>query len=296
MKKIVLPVIFFISGAVAQAQVAVTSLYENFDASCATALGSVHNWYIFNPVVGTFPDGAWKCDPQNGTTRSGSQTPGLTCSGYYNGSYHLDTSILMTPKMNLSSYTGKNVYLQFDSRSTNVHTGARMAFMLTTDTVFRSATPTLIDLTDVVSPAFDDNDSAAWVTHQVDLSGLIHSGDFFMAFRYTSTDTSGKVWYLDNVRTITNLETPHIADDALPLTVLSTNLSGTITFTCTAQNSGNYELAICDMMGRRVHHETINITRGTATYTINNVDLNAGMYILGMSNQHNRGISRFIIP
>lgn len=297
MKKLFLPLLIVIT-APSHAQVAKSFLSENFDVACVTAGNAPAGWLIYNPIAGTVPSGAWQCDPLDGNSSAGSPTPGMSCTGYYGGNWHLDTSVLITPKLNLSVYEGRTVYLEFDSRTSNIHAGARLSLMLSRDTLAPSAAAmesTLMDISDGITPVIDNNDSINWVTHTVNLSGLIEEGDFYLAFRYTSTDTSGKVWYLDNVRTVSNLNVINAAGLSLPITEIAGNAPGKISVEYTVPSSGICDFTLYDMMGRRIYDDNINVHKGVNSYTTAQT-FPSGAYVVKISSADKYGVARVIIP
>jgi len=296
MKNIYLAFMVLLTANVARAQV--TSLDENFDESCPTFTAFPATWFVYNTIPVTTASGAWKCAPLNG--RNG--TPGMDCTGYFNGIFNIDTSYLISPQLDLSGYLGQHIYLHFDSRTSQLDAGGKLAVIAsnTTNTSGVAGPETFltyIDLSADISPDFGSNDSSGWVTHEVDLTGFETAGDFFIAFRYTSTDTSGSIWFLDNIITsTTGLQVPLIANDRLPLTVLGASSSTQITIGYNVPQTGNYCLSIFDMQGRELCKENLNAVTGIAVYTISDLNLNPGMYLVKMGNGMTDGTTRVIIP
>ncbi len=247
MKKIVLCSLFTLSIAGAHAQE--SSLHENFDVSCALSSGFPAGWIEYNPVTGTTPSGQWTCGPDNGN----GGTPGILCTGVYSSGYHLDTSYLITPLLNLSSYTG-HVFLRFDTKTTNIHLGGRFSVIeAPPDTALSHLAANDTDISSGILPVIGSGDSSGWVTHEVDLTHYEGSGDFYIAFRYVSANTTGSAWYLDNVNTTTSsLEVAAIEKSMLPVTVIGNSTSSQITLSYSTEYAGAYQLAMYDIMGRKV--------------------------------------------
>ena len=123
MKKIVLLSSIILGTLNSLAQTAVDTLREAFTTSdCPAGSHSLTDWLVVNPISGTSPAGAWTCTATDG--RYG--TPGMECTGYYGGSYNLDTSYLITPLLDLSSY--QRAFLHFDSKTDLWASGSRLTF------------------------------------------------------------------------------------------------------------------------------------------------------------------------
>ena len=299
MKKAFLPVLFAIMGYSATAQSG--AINENFDVACAATSGLPATWFVYNPVLGTFPDGAWHCTPANGI----SNTPGLTCSGYYNGAYHLDTSYLLTPMLNLGSSTDTSIYLRFQSRTTKALTGSgrrretSLAVFSARDTsVLRPSALVYTPIGSPITPVITNDDSTEWVTHQVDITSYKPSGNFYLAFRYTSTDSTGNVWSLDNVSTSPHSiyeGLPEVNRSRLPLTIIGESTAEQVTFSCTARSSGSFQVTICDINGRILHRETLTAVVGTSTYTLSGLRLLPGMYMIRMSDGKDYGAAKTMV-
>ncbi len=299
MKKVFLPVLFAIMGCTATAQT--SGLNENFDVACAASSGLPATWFVYNPVLGTFPDGAWHCTPSNGI----GSTPGLTCSGYYNGAYHLDTSYLLTPMLNLAGTTDTSIYLRFQSRTTKALTGigrrkeTNLSVFVAQDTsILRPAAYVYTEIGSPIVPVITNDDSTEWTTHQVDISGYKPSGNFYLAFRYTSTDSTGNVWSIDNVSTSSHSiyeHVPGVDNSSIPLTIIGESTAGRIAFSFTTRSSGSFQVSLCDINGRILRREAVTAFAGTSTYTLSGLHLAPGMYMIRMSDGKDYGAAKTII-
>jgi len=281
MRKIILSLSFIIYTLTANAQL--TALVEDFNTSCASATGFPLDWLNSNSVAGTNPNGAWHCAPGNG--RWG--TPGMQCSGVWGSpsQYYLDTAYLVSPSLNLTGYSG-NIFLEFDTKTSRIDLGARLFFMAgTVDTLFGISSLDTFNLTRSLSPVFTSGDSSGWVTHEVDLTPYKNIAPLYVAFMYTSTTTTGGIWYLDNIHTtIYPVQVPHIIKDELPLTVVGISTSSQITLSYKAANTGVYHIAIYDILGHIAHEEDVNATQDNTTYIITGLNLHSGMYLIKMGN------------
>lgn len=291
MKRIVLftLLIFSVIGVKAQPY---TFLYDNFDVECASSTYTPSGWLHYNPLIATDPAGAWHCNATTG--RSG--TPGVECSGTYGGSFNLDTSYFISPVLNLSGYTG-NVYLHFDSKTDSIFYGGKLSVLRVIDTPYSPGSPTT-DLTPGVTPIISSFDSLGWVTHQVDLSPYAGLGTppFYIAFRYVSSNSSGSKWHLDNIN-VTSITTLSVSgalkEKSLPGIISST--SSQIVFSYSTETAGICPLTIYDMVGRKVYTGTLNIQAGTTNYTLSDLNLHAGMYIMKLENKNNYSATKVMV-
>ena len=286
MKKTLLLSILAAFSLVAQAQ-----LSENFNTTCASASFPSNGWtqYI-PPTISIPPAGRWDCTAIKGRpTSTGVQTPGMTCTGTYSSAYNLDTSYLITPLISLptASYPGHHAYLRFDTKKDDIILGGKLAVGEFIDTNTHMMN-TILDtaVSGLITPAFGNSDSTNWVTHQADLSGYI-GGNFYIAFRYTSTTTTGTAWYIDNVvLTSSSLEVSKIDKDILPISIIGSGSYSQIALSYTAHTSGLYRIVIYDMVGRLVYDGSVEATPGTESYVIKGLDLHPGMYCIKMGNDN----------
>lgn len=294
---ILLVLISVLSSGRASAQ-PFTTLSQNFDVACAMSTGFPSYWLTYNPVPMTTPDGEWHCTPANGRPNASAiPTPGIECTGVWASAFHLDTSYLISPQLNLSGYS--EAYLRFDTRADSISTtGARMAIMTTNDSGIVS-TFTYTDRTDSIYPHFSHTDGSGWVTHELNLRAHVGGGkpSFYIAFRYTSGTTGGSQWYLDNVNISTTsmtLGTHSINKEKLSLNALGQGSSSRISLSYSAR-PGSYQLAIYDMMGRQVHEEILSVREGDNIYEINGLNLQNGMYLVKMGDNYTYGTAKVIV-
>jgi hypothetical protein len=270
---------------------AVGNLSENFDVSCAGGTGFPAHWLRYNPIGTTIPQGQWNCGADIGN----GGTPGMQCTGYYSSAYHLDTAYLLTPLLNLSTYSGK-VYLQFDTKTSKVHSGARFTAVRAQypdSTLHYSSLDS--ELTSFMSPVVSDQDSSDWVTHFIDLTSFKGSGDMYVAFRYTSTASSGSIWYLDNVRTTTTNGIVGKSNINRPLTVIGTSTTNQCKVSFSSTQAADAVLSIFDMVGKMVHQETISMSVGEQEHIIYYSGFRPGTYLVKMDSGNTFGVARMVI-
>jgi len=292
MKRTLLFCTFVVLALYAEAQP--NYINENFDVACASSVGPPTDWLYYNPLLGTEMYGMWKCTPTDGReSTGGSPTPGIQCSGVWSSAYHLDTSYLVSPVLNFSGYSaGTHITLRFDTKTTNIHLGGELAIIESTDTLFHVDT----NITGGVTPIFSNGDSSDWVTHEVDISFLVGNPYFYLAFRYTSAATTGSTWYLDNVRTVNlSLFSSNTVKEDMPLRVINPASRSRIDLAYKTNGAATYDIAICDMLGREIHRETLHLSAGSQNRSIDGLDLRPGMYLIKMSDGITHYVSKVIV-
>ena len=296
MRKIISSLLFTIIATAANAQYR-PALVQDFNISCLSpsVFPSDSDWVNYTPVTGAITNGEWQCTGSNG--RWG--TPGIECTGVWGTppSYNLDTSYLISPPLDLHSYLTSNndsIYLEFDTKTTGIVLGGRLAFTYCKDSTF--ATDTFFDLTSAMSPVFSNSDSSDWVTHQVSLAAFALNVPLYLAFRYTSTTSSGSTWYLDNIHiTIFPLRASNLTKNTLPLTVIGNSTSSQIIVSYKTESPGMYDLAIYDIIGHKVYEENLSAQKGNANYTITGLNLHSGIYLIKMGNGLTYGTAKTIV-
>ena len=293
MKRLITCLFLTIYAIAANAQA--TSLFEDFNTDCALSSGTPMDWTYFNPLSSTIPDGQWACAPLGG--RYG--THGIACTGVWGtpAAYHLDTSYLVSPALNLSGYTD-SIFLHFDTKTSNIDLAARMSIIVSSsDSTFDTAGGhTFSDVSGALTPLFGNDDSTEWVTHVANLTPFKTTTPLYIAFRYTSTTTTGSTWYLDNVYTTpfsTQVSDPQ--KNSLSLDVIGSSTSSRITLSCKTTSPGLYQLAVYDMLGRQMYKGETNMKSDKTTYTIDGLDLAPGMYLVRMSNGIAYGTAKTVV-
>ncbi len=281
--------VFSVGGASAQA----VSLLESFNTPCAI-LGA--NYPLLWTEYGIYANEAlgWTCGPTDGRTG----TPGMGCNNFDGVGYFVDTAWLFTPQLNLSYYTG-NIYLQYDTRFAS--NAGRLAVLVSNTYIPGGGDPNLggqtwYDVTSSMSPVIGGSSSDSWETVQVDLTPFA-SSPMYVAFRYTSDITGSGKWVIDNVKTTQQklgIEETGIA--RLPLTVIGNSSAGSITLAYSLTTAGQYDIAIYDIVGRKVYNEPLVANAGNGSHSITDISIHSGMYLVKMSNESNYGTAKVIIP
>ncbi len=266
---------------------------DNFNTVCISSSSGIYPWVAYNPLPATIPDGMWKCAPTEG--RGGSN--GISCSGYYSSAFHIDTSYLISPLLNFSTITNP-VRLRFDSKTTRITQGGKLSVYTSSDSVVGGGAR-LTDITTSLLPVISSADSSDWVTHTIDMSNYKDSTSFYIAFMYTSPATSGSIWYLDNIRTdtsdITNVAGSPAMNAKNMFTVNANYADNNVIINYNKANSGRYKLSLTDLSGREMYTAIVSANDDAGTLTINNLNLNSGMYLLKMNNETSGAVAKIIV-
>ncbi len=298
MKFIILFFCLAMTSVTALAQGA-TTLHENFDVDCVLSgeISTATGWAIYTKEITNIPLGQWTCSPTLGRpNEAGYPTPGIMCSDFFLGQNHLDSSFLVTPLLNLSSYTD-SVYLQFDIKASNINLGANLNLLLSEDSTGAPFTSITVDssIGFLLTPHLGVIDSGKWVTHQVNITGLIHF-PFYIAFLYVTASNTGSTWYLDNVNiSTTRLGVTEISGKRQQLTVIGMPAENHIELSYYNETGGEYQVALTDMLGRQVFSDIRNFSAGTQNFSIDGLGLKPGMYFIKITNGSESGVAKVVI-
>jgi len=278
------------------AQVADSSLNETFDVLCAVSTSSLtptSHWITYNPLQSTEPQGEWECTPLGNHG-----TPGMKCTGYFNNTANIDTSLLITPLLDLRGFSSPHIYLRFDIRTSSFNPRAKLSVLEShySDSLFIHPMYDT-DMSAIMIPAISVTDSTEWVTHEVDITTLKNKSPLYLSFRYVSDVNTATTWYLDNViLTSASLGVQNVASEMLPVTIIGNSTREQITFSFTASAERKYNVVMYDMVGRMVYSETINAQQGVARYTLTDMHLVPGIYCLKVEGNNKYGIAKVLIP
>ena len=289
--KLLSPFLFLLFCAVT-GKAQVTSLNENFDVSCATT-GTHYpsQWSEYNVIPPTTAL-AWTCEPLGGRF----STPGIVCNSYFLGIHYLDTAWLFTPVLNLGGNTD-HIYLRYDSKY--VFSASKLHILVSHNYIAYTSPDTAgvdwYDITSTIAPVISNSDSTDWVTHFIDLTPFKNS-PMMVAFRYTSTTASGGTWALDNIMTTPwGLHVGNLDRELVPLTIIGNSTPANINISFTSTAAASYKLSIFDNLGREVHIENITAHSGTQNYSINELQLHAGIYCVKLSNGTTYGVAKTVV-
>ena len=275
-----------------------TSISEDFNISCAiTGLNYPSGWQEYNNIP-PYPTMAWNCTPTHG--RGG--TPGMQCSGFYSGAYHLDTAWLFTKPIYLNHYKD-SIYLRFDSKYEvgEGKSGLSLYLFRYLDSAFSFpilGPPNIYyDLTSSLSPVISNWDSLGWVTHQVSLSAYkTIPTPVYLAFRYISTNSLAGTWTIDNINTTqTGLSVPPTISTEKGLSLAAYTINGKIGITFDAPNPGNYFLAIFDITGRPFLNQPLYAKERSGSIIIDAINYPNGIYFIKMWDALNSVAAKVVV-
>ncbi len=202
----------------------------------------------------------------------------------YITTHNIDTQVLYTPKLDLSAYT--HIYFNFFDRYSR--NGDSLGVYVTNENGTEDPLCDSCSWTKIVVPFSADD--TAWRMHQIDLTPY-KAKPLYVAFKYTSTDSTGSIWYIDSVFTTTTLLINNPVKETIPLTILGVPRDN-ITLECTLPVAGNYNLALYDITGRAVLSKTLSKAAGTQRIQLSNLSLPRGMYIVRLGNETSSGYAK----
>jgi hypothetical protein len=85
------------------------------------------------------------------------------------------------------------------------------------------------------------------------------------------------------------------ARQELPLTVIGNPSASGFDVQWNASTTGNYQLAVYDIAGRKVYSRKVAVNGGLQQFTVNGLNLNSGMYVVKMNNETYSGTAKAII-
>ncbi len=259
----------------------VTSLNENFDASCGATPSNLPMGWSKYSVTGTQQ---WNC-----TNFGYNATPGVQMNGFQAGN-NVNEDWLFTPRLNLSALT--NAYLQF--RAFKKFSGDDIEVLLSTN-YSGMGDPNMAGVTwtnlNVNFSAVDTN----YKQFQANLTPF-KATPFYVAFKYVSTATNGSQWKLDNILVSqTPLGINETAHTALPLTVVGNATQNAITIAFDAPKAAQHTITVYDLAGRILAERNAFLNNGTQHFTMDGLNLTSGMYLIQVSNGTETGIAKAMV-
>jgi hypothetical protein len=279
MKVFILSFLTFLLIQTCHGQLAVTSLNENFNTSCLSATPFPSHWTQF----AEFGNQTWLCSPNQGINGS----PCMTVNDYTT-THNIDTQILYTPKLDLSGHN--HIYLNFFDRF--ARNGDSLGIYVTNQNGTADPLCDSCSWTKIVV-GFTAADTL-WAMHQVDLTPY-KAKDIYIAFKYTSTDSTGSIWYIDSVFTTETVYVNNVVREHIPLTVLGLPGGDDIALECTLPVAGIYQLRLYDLTGREMMSQTITKGAGMQRLLINSTTLAKGMYIIRLGNDSYSGFVKALV-
>ncbi|MEI8280313.1 MAG: T9SS type A sorting domain-containing protein [Bacteroidota bacterium] len=137
--------------------------------------------------------------------------------------------------------------------------------------------------------ALDNQSSNVWI--RIVCLVASDSGACYSTFcnrATTAIDNYNLTWGNTSVENISS-------NSNLDLVVVGAAMSNKITLAYNAKENGKYNMSICDLTGRQVYNQIVNIVSGSQNLVIDGLDLNKGMYIVKMSNDNVMAVAKAII-
>jgi hypothetical protein len=254
----------------------VTSLSETFNTSCPTGLPA--GWQQVN-VNGS---ATWVCN-------NSGPNYNLTINGGGTTSSQANEDWLITPQ--LAATAGMRLY--FKTRYN--FAGPNMEVLYSTN-YSGTGSPAAAAWASLVNP-YTAADSNRWVTK----SAPLVAGNIYIAFKYTSnantTVSEGRRWDVDSVFTTIaqGISTVNSRNNTIGVQVLGTATSGSIDVAFDLGSSAALQASIYDMSGREVYRNSFSGTKGSNKLNLQPEALQAGMYIIRISNGKEQGIARTFV-
>lgn len=255
----------------------VTSLDENFDASCGATPSNLPSGWMKYSVVGSQQ---WNC-----YSFGYSGTPCAQMNGYQSGN-NVNEDWLITPKMDLSAMT--NAYFQF--RAFKKFSGDDLTVLTSSDYI-GAGDPNAATWTNL-NVNFANADTN-WHIFQADLTPY-KATPMYVAFKYISTANDGAQWKVDNVMTSGTNNIINFSKASLEFAVLGNATTSEFTIGYKLE-AGKYTLSVYDITGREVHTQSMNIQSGAHRTTVSGLNLNSGMYLIKLSNGNTFGVAKAIV-
>lgn len=282
MKKIILLSVFVAFTAIANAQV--TSLSEDF-GTCDSTSGGEHptGWTAYSAVG----DQNWTCYSTFGVTFG---TPCIQINGYFGGNF-ANEDWLITPRLDMSSYTNPffNFYARYKFPGDSLHVMYSTNYSGTGNPSASGVTWTELSKNNTFV-----NDTN-WTLFSCGVNA-IKATPFYVAFKYTSTNSDGSRWTIDSVHTSlfpTSVE--DVNSKNMPVTVIGEAGNGNISLSFTTFEAGEFTVNVNDMTGRKVYSQTVQANAGNNSVRLNDVNISSGIYIVEVRNAHTFGLTKVSI-
>ncbi len=252
-------------------QASLTALNETFDNSCVP-----DGWMKYSATGNQ----EWYCV---GTTNKA-----MTINGFANSTNNVNEDWLISPAITFPTNTS-TAQLIFRSKSDFI--GDNYSVWVSNN--YSNGNPSSATWTDL-GIVHNTTDSGVYVTKLANLPIASIVSAVRVAFKYTSSASSGKRVALDSVvtNTTTNIQMLTSNTDDLHVVGIAQQTQVQVLFNAPAENG--YQVNIMDMMGRIVYSKETYCNKGANKFSIN-TDLNNGVYIIRVNNNNYQAHSKFII-
>jgi hypothetical protein len=152
---------------------------------------------------------------------------------------------------------------------------------------------TWVSIKDVSSEA-----SASWkIFSNISLNSY-KTTPFYLAFKYgsSSSATGAQEWSLDDVKIkagTTGINEEKVGD--LGLAVLGNATSNQILLGLSIKDASKVKVGVYDITGRKVYDATATMQAGFNQYSIENISLNAGLYVIRVHDGEHYGVVKTMV-
>ncbi|MEY4291749.1 MAG: hypothetical protein RIQ61_126 [Bacteroidota bacterium] len=252
-------------------QASVTALNETFDNACVP-----DGWVKYNASGNQ----EWYCV---GTTNKA-----MMMNGFANSTNNTNEDWLISPSITFPTNTSS---AQLIFRSKSDYTGDNYSVWVSNN--YTTGNPSTATWTDL-GIAHNTTDSGVYVTKLANLPSASIASAVRVAFKYTSSATSGKRVALDSVVTNTTTNIHMLTSNTDDLHVIGIAQQTQVQVLFNAPSENKYQVNIMDMMGRTVYNNETYCNQGANKFSIN-TDLNNGVYIIRINNNNYQAHSKFIV-
>ncbi len=252
-------------------QASVTALNETFDNACV-------------------PDG-WVKYSANGNQEwycVGTTNKAMMVNGYANSTNNVNEDWLISPAITFPTNTST---AQLIFRSKSDYTGDNYTVWVSNN--YTTGNPSTATWTDL-GIVHNATDSGVYVTKLSNLPSTSIASAVRVAFKYTSSATSGKRVALDSVVTNTTTNIHMLTSNTDDLHVIGIAQQTQVQVLFNAPSENKYKVNIMDMMGRTVYNDETYCNQGANKFSVN-TDLNNGVYIIRINNNNYQAHSKFIV-
>ena len=252
-------------------QASITALNETFDNACVP-----DGWVKYSASGNQ----EWYC--------VGTSNKAMMMNGFANSMNNTNEDWLISPSITFPTNTSS---AQLIFRSKSDYTGDNYSVWVSNN--YTTGNPSTATWTNL-GISHNTTDSGVYVTKLANLPSASIASAVRVAFKYTSSATSGKRVALDSVVTNTTTNIHMLTSNTDDLHVIGIAQQTQVQVLFNAPSENKYQVNIMDMMGRTVYNNETYCNQGANKFSIN-TDLNNGVYIIRINNNNYQAHSKFIV-
>ena len=252
-------------------QASITALNETFDNACVP-----DGWVKYSASGNQ----EWYC--------VGTSNKAMMMNGFANSMNNTNEDWLISPSITFPTNTSS---AQLIFRSKSDYTGDNYSVWVSNN--YTTGNPSTATWTNL-GISHNTTDSGVYVTKLANLPSASIASAVRVAFKYTSSATSGKRVALDSVVTNTTTNIHMLTSNTDDLHVIGIAQQTQVQVLFNAPSENKYQVNIMDMMGRTVYNDETYCNQGANKFSIN-TDLNNGVYIIRINNNNYQAHSKFIV-